>query len=888
MPLSVTNSPMGLWQRVAGVFPRRRRRRVEQDIRKELDLHLQLETRQNLEQGMAPEDAARAARAALGNVLLIQEDARAVWGWRWLDAVVQSLAHMFRSFRRTPGFSLAAIGVLALGIGLSTAVFSVVHGVLVRPLPYPDPESIVVIHMRDPRTGRTTSGFSWLDLGDWTGRSRSFAALALSQRALAALDGDAGYEPFDGWTVSGSFFEIFGDPLVIGRGLTDPRLPEAVISHRLWQGRFGADLATVGRPIVVNGDQHTIVGVARPDFRAPAPVPSATLGAAGSAAGAPDVWWPVRPSDDRRSRSLHLIGRLKPGVTLAQAQDDADAVARAVAAEHTPGRAAAPVVTPLREHVSGAWHRPLLLLLGAVGLVLLVACANVSALLLARQASRMRELLVRKALGASRIRLCVESVAGALWVAGAGGLAGTALAQASVWLVRTTGVAGALPVWSMRVDAPVLLFALAISIGAALFAGMLTAVPMMRADPAPLGWMPAAPRGEGRQARRLRAVVVTVQIAVSVVLLVGALLLSRSFVGLLGNDLGVATGRVMSVQINLAMGRTLDDAERVALTERVIERVAVLPAVEAVGAANGLPPNQTRMTFYFEDEAATLGEPREHRLTLLNPSAGYFEALGIPLLRGRLFSVLDTAESPPVVILSRSSARRLFGTIDAVGQVLPTKSDRKPTVVGVVGDVRFGGVAAPPPDAIYQPFAQFPFQHMNLVVRTSGNPLDLASAVRSAVHEVDRSITVDSARRLDDLVAESLATPRFRALLLASLALLALGLASFGLAGVVAYSVARRTPELAIRIALGARTPAVLALVMREGFGLAIAGVALGLGGALALTRTLASFLYDVAATDGVSFLAAAGCLLLVTLAASYVPARRATRVDPMVALRAE
>ena len=864
------------------------RRRAERDLRKELDLHLELEMQQNIEHGMSEEDAARAARAALGNVPLIREDVRAVWRWRRLDALVRSLAHMFRSLWRSPGFSLVAVGVLAIGIGLNTAIFSAVYGVLVRPLPYPDPESIVVIHMRDPRTGRTTAGFSWLDLGDWTERSRSFDALALSQRNLAALDGDAGYEPFDGWTVSGAFFEIFGDPLLLGRGIADPRLPEAVISHRLWQARFGANPAAVGSPLVVNGDPYTIVGVLRPGFRAPVARPPAELRAAGADVGAPDVWWGVRPSEDRRDRSTHLIGRLRPGVTPAQAQADANVVARTIAEEHTPGRLADPVVTPLPEHVGGALRRPLLLLLGAVALVLLVACANVTALLLARQASRTRELVVRKALGASRSRLCIESVAVAVWLAGAGGLGGVALAYGGVWMIRTTNAVSVLPVSSIRVDAPVLLFALAVSLGAALFTGLLAAVPLMRADPTSMGWMAASARGEGRQARRLRAGVVTVQLAVSVVLLVGALLLSRSFVRLLGTDLGVTTGRVMSVQINLAMGRTLENVERIALTGRVVERVTALPTVEAAGAANGLPPNQTRMSYYFEDEAATLGEPRTHRLTLLNPTAGYFEALGIPLVRGRFFSSRDTAESPPVVILSESSSRLLFGTVDAVGRVLPTTSERKPAVVGVVGDVRYGGLAAPPPDAIYQPFAQFPFQHMNLVVRAAGDPLDLAAAVRAAVHEVDRAITVDSAHLLDDLVAESLATPRFRVVLLAGLAGLALGLASFGLAGVVAYSVARRTPELAIRIALGARTTAVLALVMREGLALALAGVALGLGGAVLMTRVLAGLLPDVVPTDGVSFLAAAGCLLLVTLAASYVPARRATRVDPLTALRVE
>ena len=879
---------MSIHALVSRLVPWPRRRRAEADIERELTFHLELETRQNLARGMSPEDAARAARAALGSLSLIREDARAVWGWRWLDALLQSMAHALRSLRRTPRFSLVAIAVLAVGIGLNTAIFSFAYGVLVRPLPYPDPESIVVIHMRDPRTGRPTSGFSWLDLGDWTRRSRSFESLALSQRALAALDGDAGYERFDGWTVSGSFFAIFGNPVLAGRGLTDERLPEAVISHRLWRARFGGDPTTVGRPILVNGDHYTVVGVARPDFRVPPDVASVTLGGAGSAVGAPDIWWPFRPSDDRRMRATHLIGRLKPGVALTQAQADAEAVARAVADEHTPGRAADPVVVRLRDHVGGAWRRPLSLLLVAVGLVLLVACANVTSLLLARQASRFRELLVRKALGASRTRLCVESVAGALLLSGAGGLVGVALAHGGVRLVRIVGVAGAVPLSSIRVDAPVLVFALALSILVALFAGFVTALPILRADPAPLGWMAAAARSEGRRAGQMRAAVVTVQVAVSVVLLAGALLLTRSLLRLLETDLGVATGRVLSVQINLAMGRTLADSDRVALTARVIERVAVLPAVQEVGAANGLPPNQTRMTYYFEDEAATFGEPVVHRLTLLNPTAGYFQALGIPLLRGRLFSTRDTPESSPVVILSESSARRLFGRVDVVGEVLPTTSERKPTVVGVVGDVRYGGVAAPAPDAIYQPFAQYPFQHMNLVVRTSGDPLDLAAGIRAAVHEVDRAITLDSARLLDDLVSESLAAPRTGAVSLMSLALLALGLASVGVAGVVGYSVARRTPEIAIRMALGATRRTVLALVMREGLVLAILGATLGLGGAYVLTRTLASFLYEVAPTDAVSFAAAAGCLLLMTLAASYVPARRATRVDPMVALRTD
>ena len=381
---------------------------------------------------------------------------------------------------------------------------------------------------------------------------------------------------------------------------------------------------------------------------------------------------------------------------------------------------------------------------------------------------------------------------------------------------------------------------------------------------------------------------VTAQLALSVVLLMGAMVVGKSFVQLLDVDLGVVRDRVLSVQLNLTMGRDLDATARIGLTERVIERVRALPAVEAVGAANGLPPNQSRMRFQFEDSAATFGPPRVHRLTFLNPTPGYFEALNFRLLRGRLFSERDTAESAQVMILGASAARRIFGTLDVVGQSLPTTREQKPTIVGVVNDVKYSDLASPAEEVAYQPFAQFPHHHMNLVVRTSGDPLALAGAIRHAVHEIDRGITIVLTNSLDALVSDSLSAPRLRAALLLTLAVLSLGLASVGLGGAVAYSVAQRTREIAIRMALGARGAHVRVLVMREACGLALTGLTVGLLGAWVTTRSLESFLYEVAPTDGQSFLMTGLCLGLVTLVASYLPARRAAATDPMVALRAE
>lgn len=558
----------------------------------------------------------------------------------------------------------------------------------------------------------------------------------------------------------------------------------------------------------------------------------------------------------------------------------------AVAEELSSGGGIDPVVMTLPEYLNGSIRRPLLLFLGAVSLLLLVACANVTGLLLARQASRSREFGVRKALGAPRYRLMLQAVGESTWVALGGGVIGLALAAWSLSVLRWLEPSEFPRVATVGIDRPVLLFAFGVSTFAALSAGLTGAVPLMCGGTGTDG--ATLPRSDNRQGRRLRSIMVTAQLAISLVLLVGAILLARSFVRLVDVDLGVLTDRVLSVQLNLTMGRDLSESQRVALTERVLERVTTVPTVLAVGAANGLPPNQTRMAFQFEDEAATFGPPVVHRLTLLNPTPGYFAALNIRLLRGRLFSRSDTSESERVVILAASTARRLFGTLDVVGRPLPTRVERKPTIVGVVDDVKYGGLDAPPPETIYQPFSQFPFRHMNLVVRTSRDPLELTEALRHAVHEVDREIMIASANSLDNLVSESRATPRLRTALLIALAVLALGLASIGLAGVVAYSVAQRTGEIAIRIALGAEAASVLALVMREGIVLAMVGGALGLLGAYALTQTLTTFLYDVAPTDGVSFLLAALCLLLVAMGASYVPARRATSVDPMVALRAE
>jgi predicted permease len=804
---------------------------------------------------------------------------------RWLTDIDSDLRYAARALRRTPSFTAAAILTFALGVGSIAAIFSLVYGVLVRPLPYRHPETLVVIQSRDRLTGRVSpSGFSAPDLADWTERTHTFESLALCSRDVFALETSTGFTSVNGAHVSAQFFAMLGVPMALGRPLFEAGAPEIVISDRLWRNSFARDPSVVGRRVQLNSQPYTIVGVAGPAFQ----LPLDAQRSAGAPPQAPGLWAPMALApevNNRRQRSYQFIGRLEDRVTLAQARVDAEAAAQSIATEYAPlGQDATPVVIPLSDELTGAVRPVLLMWLGAVGVVWLVACANVTNLMLARQSSRAHEIAIRLALGASRRRLAVYVLAEAVLLSLAGGIVGAWLATAAVAAVRWLEPAGLPRLDAIQINLPVLAFIVITSLMAALLSAAAPLVQLSVHD----GTRRMLTATVGRVTARLRSVVVVSELALSLTLLVGAVLLGRSFVNLLRTDMGAVRDHVVTVELNLAMGRTLSPAQQLALTNRLTTRVASLPDMVAVGAANGLPPNRTRMSFEFDMGDGREGGGSTRRFGLVNPTPDYFRTLGLPLLSGRVFSPADGPTAPRVVIASAGAARELFGTLDVVGRSLPIGPKRGPVpIVGIVGDVKYGGLEADARATLYLPFAQYPFRNMTLVARTSGDPRAMAAPVERAIHAVDREITLGPVRALDDVVSEAIAQPRFRTAVLFVMAGLALLLAAIGVYGVMSYAVSQRTTEIGVRLALGATDGWVIGMIVREGLMLGVTGTAGGMVGAWALTRTLARFLFGVTPMDSLSLAGAMTALIVITVLASYVPARRAALVNPVAALRA-
>ena len=695
-------------------------------------------------------------------------------------------------------------------------------------------------------------------------------------------------EPLDGTFVSQKFFSTIGEPAGVGRllGPEDDLSPVAVISHRLWLRLFNGNPNAVGRTLTLSGRAYTVVGVAASDFRLPSDLV--------------DVWTPMGQARQgdlapwlnlRRGGGVGFVARLAPGSTLAEARSDLSSLGRRLAEERADGdRGGLPVVTPLVESIAGPVRPALYLLLGAVVLVLLVASANVANLLLARHADRERDIAVRLALGASRGRLVAHGVAEAAILGVGGCLGGMLLAwgmvRALVWLEPAQ-----LPrLDAIHVDGPVLAFAVAIAAAGTLAASLGPAIRSSRQDAVKA--LGASARALGNpHAGRLRSALVAAELAVSVLLLVGASVLAHSFVRLLRTETGARTDHILVARLNLALGRPLTEPQQSLLGAALVERVEALSGVRSAALSSALPPNGRMVEITLKDLPTAHGIASEYAVNAAPTTEAFFRTLGIPLLKGRFFEEADDAAHPRVLIVSADVARDLYGD-DPIGRtiVLPTTGHGRVTgtVVGVVGNVSYKGLAAPAVPTVYVPFAQQPWPTAFLVARTTEEPLALATGLRHAIGQVDRQIGVTSLRTLDDVLFHETAEPRLRTTVLCAVALLALALSGVGLSGVVSYSVSKRTAEIGVRMTLGASRPAVLWMVLREGLLLVAVGGSLGLVAALALTRVLARFLYGVTPTDPASFLMAATFLVAVALVASYLPARRASRLDPIAALRAE
>jgi putative ABC transport system permease protein len=794
---------------------------------------------------------------------------------------LREVRYAVRGLARTPGFTAVAVLTLALGIGANSAMFSVVYGVLLRPLPYADPHRLVLVQREQDQSGThrpvPVTFFVAADAEAWRHAFRSFDSAAFYSAEVASLAADGGNEVIDTAVVSDNFFATMAGPIVAGRmlGAADDRGNAIVISERLSRRLFGGPAQAVGQALTLSSRAYTVAGIAGPAFQFPSSKTDAWM-ASGFARAI-----------NQRCCGFRMLARLAPGATIAGATSEVAAAAPTLGAGATPRSGVRAWTIGLRDQMVASIQPALLVLFAAVALVLAIACANLLNLLLARQVSKERDAAIRAALGASRSRLITESLLEAGLLAVAGMTAGLLFAFEVVALLKRAQPAGVPRLDAIRVDTPVLLFTIAAAALTAVVAGIL---PAWRSAVSAPGFA-AATVTSGLRRTRLRRVLCATELAISVVLLVGAALLGRSLVRLMHTDLGVATDRVVTASVNLAFGGRPSDAVTLERIGRVIERVRQLPGVTAAGAGTALPPNASRIVLTLR----RTGDSVSYRAAGVPATPGYFEALGMRLVSGRLFTSEDDGDHPPVMIMNVDTAKRFFGPGDPIGRTLSLPVLRNGrtdsadmTLVGIVSNVKYSGLDAAADDAVYRPFTQQPWVAPFLVVRTAGDPRGLVPILGRAIAEADPGAVVADVRPLDALVSDAASQPRFRTLLLGAMAVLALAMAVVGLYGVMAYSVAQRTKEVGIHMALGARRSAVLWMVLREGLTVAAAGAIAGLALSLLATRLLRGLLYGIAPTDVLSYAFAAVSLFAVAIVATCVPARRAANVDPLVALRHE
>ena len=824
-----------------------------------------------------------------------------------MQTLAQDLRYAFRTFRQSPAFALAAVLSLALGVGANTAIFSVASALLLRPLPYADPQRLVILWNRSPGLGIVEDWFSTAQYFDIKAGHRGLEEVAIAIGGNYNLTGDGEPERIGTIRVSSNLLPMLGAHAEIGRLFSaDEDVPgtagTAVLGHGTWMRRYGGDPKVIGRTLILNGQPYQVVGVLPARFDVPREV-MPTLGGAEHA----EVLLPLPLAADatrvRNREDYNIIGRLKPGVTLAQAQAEMDAITARLRAEHPeiyPANGGLTFgVVPLHEEVVGDVRRSLLVLIGAVGFVLLIACANVANLLLSRALARQQEMAVRAALGASRGRILRQLLTESVLLALVGGAIGLLFAAATLQGIHALGAKSVPRLDEVGIDGGVLLFTLLLSVASGILFGSAPALRLGRVDL--FANLKDAARGSSgtssvwTRGHNMRRVLVVAELALSVMLLIGAGLLIRSFAHLQGVPPGFNAQNVLTLELTMS-GRKYADAQRVAETYRQLwTRLSRLPGVTAAGAVSSLPLSQMMAwgPITVEGRVPPSGEQFvnvDQRIV----SGDYFRTMQIPLITGRLFTEQDTRANPRVVVVDLLMARELWPGQDPLGRRIRTGGmDANPnapwlTVVGVVGRIKQDALDSESRMAVYYPHLQVPARAMNVVVRGDVNPAGLTAAVRKEIRELDADLPIYNVRTMEDRVAESLARRRFAMLLLTLFAALALGLAAVGVYGVIAYLVNQGARELGIRLALGATPHAILMLIARQGLVVALSGVSLGLAAAFVLTRFMQSLLFGVNARDPLTFGTIAGLLTLVALAASAIPARKAARIDPMVSLRAE
>ena len=860
----------------------RRDEASSRELEAEIEAHLAMAAADRMSRGEAPDPARDAVRREFGNVGQVRELTRDAWGAVWLDRLVQDLRYAVRTLRRAPVFSAVAIATLALGIGANTAMFTVVRGILLRPLPYPQPASLVLVeYIPAPM----------FSLDGWTMEGSDYAGLGRSSKAFSSLGGASTYPvtllgagdpvraPAAGVTVP--FFRTLGVRPVVGRWFNDGEdgehtAPVVIISSALWRSRFGGDTAVIGRSITIDGVPKTIVGIMPANFDYPLRT---------------QVWEPLTYSGLAGSdRWISVVGRLSRGATLPQARTELQAFALQAGSLRTGDRG--PTVTaviPLHDAVVGDVSKSLWIFSAAVALVLLIACANVSNLLAMRARTRSHELAIRTAIGASRGRLIRQVLTESLLLSGIGGAAGLGVAVAGEALLMRAMPPGLLPrTGEVRVDL-VVLAALALGcIVAGVLAGGTAAALAIRQHPRQA--MSDAVRATSRG--RFRGIFVTVEVALALVLLVAAGLLIRSFTRLRSADLGFTPTHLVAATLDFPEQQFPTADLLRGIEGRVASSIAAIPGVMATAAINFLPLDSSyiRGDFLLKD-----GRKLPGGYSVIKPAVtpSYFAVMGIPIRQGRGIFESDVRGSPRVAVVSEAMARRFWPGRSAIGEQFSMNDHPAPdwiTIVGVAADVSQQGPAAPRPEIIYQPIAQMeqPFwiSHFTFIVRDTLPERVVIPAIRQAVRAVDGNQPIGAIFTMDRRISDAVAEPRFRSTVLVVFSALALALATIGVYGVLAYAVAERTRELGIRMALGAAPAAVLRLMLASAARVTIPGLAIGLALSVAATRVLAGFLYEVRPTDPSTLAGASAVLLVVSLLAGLGPALRASRIDPVATIK--
>ena len=864
-----------------------RRKRKQSDFNAEVEAHIALETDQLKEQGMSEEEARKAARRAFGTVTQTQEHFYEASRWRWWDMLQQDVRFTFRNLKRDRTFMLVAILILGIGIGANTAVFSVIDAVLLRPLPFYHPQSLVWIAGGDGTGGLSSISFKVTGFEELQHRNKSFQELT----AYMPFFGDSDYtltgrgqpQMVSGVMVAENFFQTLGIRPAVGRLFTSEECqkggrPAALLSYAFWRREFDADPGIAGKIVTLNKTAVTVVGVLPASF---------DFGSVFSPGVQMDIFVPAVMDNMRNwGNTLAILGRLKPGVTVAQAQAEAKILVLQIkASNHDAFYQDTATITGLRDHISGKLRRSLIVLWCAVGLILLIACVNLSNMMLARAASRSKEFAMRLALGAGRGRLIRQLLTEGLALAITGATLGLGLAFAVTRYLSHQGSIELPLLSSVRVDGTALAWTALIAVAAAMIFGLAPALRISATN------LQEALKDTGpglsadRRHDRMRRVLLVSEVALACMLLIGAGLLLRSFLGILDIDLGFQPDRAAAISIRYDDGGKAD--RRGPILQQILQRVTALPGIDAAGITDMLPLGRNR-SWGFAPKGKTYSKEDFPVAFVYVVTPGYFRAMGIKLLEGRDFNWQDAPSTQSVFIVNQTAARRYWPGEDPVGRLSQGPGPGVNRVVAIVSDVSETSVEDSAVPEIYVPATQNGPAGAELVVRTSLPPDAISTSVMKTLREINPGQPAAEFRPIQQLVDHANSPRRFVVLLVTSFALLGLLLASLGIYAVISYSVSRQTQEIGIRMALGAQKNDVLRMVVRQGLALVLAGAIIGIAGGLALMRFLSSLLYGVTPTDPLTFISVSLVLIAVALLACYIPARRAAKVDPMVALRYE